>query len=74
MGRVVTELREKGLYSTMPETSVLGGFILFFNVLEALVHRHLFIFPLYEADEDLVAFLVGLLEYVIVDSGAFGMK
>jgi len=74
MGRVVKELREKELYSTLPETSVLRGFILFFNVLEALVHRHLFIFPLYEADEGLVAFLVGLLEHVIVESGAFDMK
>ena len=74
VGRVVTELRDMGLYSAIPETSVLRSFILFFNVLEALVHRHLFIFPLFEADEALVAFLVGLLEHVIVKSGAFDLS
>ena len=69
--RVVAELKGSGLYGDIPESSVFEGFVLFFNVLEALVHRHLFFHPLYETEEELVAFLVGLLEYLTKEGGVF---
>ena len=74
MSRVVAELKGMGLYGDIPESSVLGGFVLLFNVLEALVHRHLFVYPLCETGEELVAFLSNLLEFVIRESGVFGVS
>jgi len=74
MSRVVAELKGAGLYGGIPESSVLKGFVLTFNVLEAFVHRHLFFYPMFETDEEFVVFLVSLLEPVIVESGAFDMK
>lgn len=71
LSRVVAELKGIGLYGDMPESSVLSGFVLLFNVLEGLVHRHLFVYPLYETEEELVAFIVNLLECVIGERGVF---
>jgi hypothetical protein len=69
--RVVTELRGMGLYSSIPEPIVLNSFILFFNVLEGLIHRHFFIYPLFETEEELIAFLVKLLECVTREGAVF---
>jgi len=62
MSKVVAELKDAGLYGSLPEQSVLNSFILLFNVLEGIIHRHLFIYPLFEAEEELISFLVNLLE------------
>lgn len=62
MSKVVAELKDAGLYGSLPEQSVLNGFILLFNVLEGIIHRHLFVYPFFEAEEELVSFLVNLLE------------
>ena len=73
MSRVVAELKGVGLYGDIPESSVIKGFVLTFNVLEALVHRHLFFYPMFETDEEFVAFLVGLLEHLTKDSELFSV-
>ena len=39
MGRVVAELKDAGLYGSLPEQSVLAGFLLLFNMLEGIIHR-----------------------------------
>jgi AcrR family transcriptional regulator len=64
ISKVVTELRQLGLYSSIKEPVVLKNFMLLFNVLEGLIHRHLFIHPLFENDEELISFLVLLMEYI----------
>jgi AcrR family transcriptional regulator len=64
MGRVVAELKDAGLYGSLPEQSVLANFLLLFNVLEGIIHRHLMVYPLFEADEELISFLVNLLECI----------
>jgi len=71
ISRVVTELRGLGLYSSIPEPIVLNSFILLFNVLEGLIHRHLFIYPLFETEEELIAFLVKLLECMTKEGAVF---
>jgi hypothetical protein len=73
MSRVVAELKGMGLYSDIPESSVVKGFVLLFNVLEALVHRHLFFYPICETGEELVVFLVGLLEHLAKGSEFFSV-
>ena len=73
MSRVVDELRGMGLYRGIPESSVFTGFLLLFNVLEALVHRHLFFYPIYETEEELVVFLVGLLEHMARENEFFSV-
>ena len=73
MSRVVAELKGMGLYSDIHESSVVRGFVLLFNVLEALVHRHLFFYPICKTEEELVVFLVGLLEHLAKGSEFFGV-
>lgn len=73
ISRVVAELKGVGLYGDIPESSVFNGFVLLFNVLEALVHRHLFFYPLYETEEELVVFLVGILEHLTKESESFSV-
>jgi AcrR family transcriptional regulator len=73
MSRVVAELKDAGLYGDIPESSVIKGFILTFNVLEALVHRHLFFYPMFENDEEFVAFIVSLLEHLTKESELFSV-
>ena len=71
ISRVVTELRDTGLYNSIPEPIVLNSFILLFNVLEGLIHRHFFIYPLFETEEELIAFLVKLLECITKEGAVF---
>ena len=71
MSKVVAELKDAGLYGSLPEQSVLNSFILLFNVLEGLIHRHLFVYPLFETEEELVSFLVNLLECLTKGGGIF---
>jgi AcrR family transcriptional regulator len=73
MSKVVAELKDAGLYGSLPEQSVLNGFILLFNVLEGIIHRHLFVYPLFEAEEELISFLMNLLECLIKEGGIFLM-
>ena len=74
MGRVVSELKDAGLYGSLSEQSVLAGFLLLFNVLEGIIHRHLFVYPLFEADEELISFLVNLLECITQGGELFLVK
>jgi AcrR family transcriptional regulator len=71
IGRVVAKLRDEGLYNSIPESVVQNSFILLFNVLEGLIHRHLFVYPLFDTDEELIAFLVKLIECVTKERGVF---
>jgi AcrR family transcriptional regulator len=71
MRGVVAELRDAGLYGSLPEQLVLDGFILLFNVLDGLIHRHLFVYPLFESEEELVPFLVNILECLTKGGGIF---
>ena len=71
MRKVVKELRHLGLYSSIKEPVVLNHFMLLFNVLEGLIHRHLFIYPLFENDGELILFLVKLLEFITKEVTTF---
>ena len=71
MSKVVAELKDARLYGSLPEQSVLNSFILLFNVLEGIIHRHLFVYPLFETEEELISFLVNLLECITKGGGIF---
>jgi len=43
-------------------------------VLEGIIHRHLFVYPLFEADEELISFLVNLLECITQGGELFQVK
>ena len=57
---VVKQLKERGLYKEVPEKELVRSFMLLTNLIEAIVHRHLFMMPFYETDEELIEFLVNL--------------
>ena len=56
--KITKELKDLGMYKDFPESFVFQNFLLFFNLLEAIIHRHLYINPLFTKDEILVQFLV----------------
>lgn len=58
MRRVVKELKHLTIYRNITESLLLDNFLLFFNLLEAVIHRHLFVIPLFETDEELASYLV----------------
>jgi AcrR family transcriptional regulator len=56
--KISKKLKELGIYKDLPEPFIFQNLFLFFNLLEAIIHRHLYINPFYDRDEELVEFLV----------------
>ena len=55
----VKKLRnEDSLFRSIPEKQFFKSFIFIYNLIEAIVRRHLVIFPMFQTDEELVSFLV----------------
>lgn len=61
---VVKQLKERGLYQEVPEKLLVRSFMLLTNLIEAIIHRHLFVMPFFETDEELVEFLVNLCLFI----------
>jgi len=55
------ELIGRGLFSGAPGPEVVGTFLRNFKLIEAVVHRHLLVEPIFETDEELVGFLSKIL-------------
>ena len=55
------ELMKRGLYREASAPNVAGRFLRNFKLIEAVVHRHLLVEPLFESDEELVDFLSKIL-------------
>jgi len=68
------DVRRRNRDSIVTNMEVLAGFLLLFNVLEGIIHRHLFVYPLFEADEELISFLVNLLECITQGGELFQVK
>ena len=59
---VVQELREKSpFFAMIPEKEMLKYTLFMYNVMEAFIHRHILISPIFETDEQLVDFLTKFL-------------
>lgn len=54
-------LMRRGLFSGTPSPDVARTFLLNFKLIEAMVHRHLLVEPIFETDEELVGFLSKIL-------------
>jgi len=55
----VKKLRnEDPLFRSIPEKQFIERFIFIYNIIEAIIRRHLVIFPLFQTDEELISFLV----------------
>ena len=63
---VVNKLRNKNLYADLSEQEVFQRFLLFYNLMEAIIHRHLLIHPFFENDDALEVFLVSMLHNIIL--------
>jgi AcrR family transcriptional regulator len=65
---VVNELRNRNLFIDLPEQEVLQRFLLFYNLMEAIIHRHLLIHPFFDNDDALEQFLVTMVHNIISNS------
>jgi AcrR family transcriptional regulator len=65
---VVNKLRNRNLYTDLSEQETHQRFLLFYNLIEAIVHRHLLIHPFFENDDALEGFLVSMLRNIILAS------
>jgi AcrR family transcriptional regulator len=65
---IVNELQSRELYIDLSEQEVFQRFLLFYNLIEAIIHRHLFIHPFFENDDTLEQFLVTMLHTIISNS------
>ncbi|MFX1566820.1 MAG: TetR/AcrR family transcriptional regulator [Promethearchaeota archaeon] len=57
--------KKEGIFRGVPEDLLLKNNILFFNLIEAVVHRHLFIIPFFDTDEELIEFLKNIIITII---------
>jgi len=58
---VTNKLKHLDVYADIPENSLFKILLLFHNLLEAIVHRHLFFNPVFDTDEELTSYLVNIL-------------
>ena len=58
---VTKKLKHLDVYADIPENSLFQILLLFHNLLEAIVHRHLFFNPIFDTDEELTSYLVNIL-------------
>lgn len=65
---IVNELQSRELYIDLSEQEVFQRFLLFYNLIEAIIHRHLLIHPFFENDDALEQFLVTMLHTIISNS------
>ncbi len=50
--------KEDSLFRSIPEKQFIKSFIFIYNLIEAIIRRHLVIFPMFQTDEELKSFLV----------------
>lgn len=64
--KVVRGLRKNGGYfANIPEQVMVQKFILIFDTMEAMIHRHVFFRPIFNSDDDFIEWLTKLLLRVI---------
>jgi AcrR family transcriptional regulator len=58
----VKKLRnEYFLFRNIPEKRFIESFIFIYNLIEAIIRRHLVIFPMFQNDDDLISFLLEII-------------
>lgn len=62
---IVDIYKKEGIFRGIPEDLLLKNNILFFNLIEAIVHRHLFIIPFFDTDEELIELIKTLIICII---------
>lgn len=62
---IVSIYKKEAIFQNVPEDLLLKNNILFFNLIEAIVHRHLFIIPFFDTDEELIEFIKTLIMCII---------
>jgi len=62
----VKKLREgNDSYQNIPEERFIKGFLLVYNIIEAITHRHLVIIPMFKSDEELIKYLTNVVLFSI---------
>ena len=61
----VNKLRQLDAFKIIPQEKMLKDAILISSLFEAVIHRHLFVMPLFETDDELIKFLTRLVPSII---------
>ncbi len=62
----VKKLREGNeAYRNLPEERFIESFLLIYNLIEAITHRHLAIIPMFKSDDEIIKFLTKLVMFSI---------
>ena len=61
----INKLRQLDIFKTIPQEKMLKDAILIISLFEAVIHRHLFVMPLFETDDELIKFLTRLVIPII---------
>ncbi len=61
----VIKLHKLDFFKNIPQEKILKKSMLLFSFLEAIIHRHLFIMPIFETEDELIEFLTRLLIFII---------
>jgi len=63
---IAEEIQEtNSFFKSVPQSYLIGILVRIFNILEAFIHRHLFITPIFPTDEELIDFLSQVLLMII---------
>ncbi|MFX1340703.1 MAG: hypothetical protein ACFFDK_18980 [Promethearchaeota archaeon] len=61
----INKLQQLDFFKKIPQEKILKKAMLIFSFLEAIIHRHLFVMPLFETDDELIEFLTRLVTFII---------
>ncbi|MFX1411909.1 MAG: TetR/AcrR family transcriptional regulator [Promethearchaeota archaeon] len=61
----INKLQQLDFFKKIPQEKILKKTMLIFSFLEAIIHRHLFVMPLFETDDELIELLTRLVIFII---------
>ncbi|MFX0070724.1 MAG: TetR/AcrR family transcriptional regulator [Candidatus Hermodarchaeota archaeon] len=65
MEKSIIRLQKLDFFKNIPQEKILKKSMLFFSLLEAIIHRHLFVMPIFKTDNELIKFLTRLFTFII---------
>lgn len=64
---IAKKIKDFDVFQTISEEELVENIATLYNLMDGIIHRHLFIMELFETDEELIEFLLKLVLFVIKD-------